>query len=61
MAVGELAAPIWIAGLSESDVASVFNVPPADGGDRVILEAELAGDGGVGHSSPHGAAWGLEC
>ena len=60
MTVGHLAAPIWIAGLSESDVAAVVYVAPADGGDRIILQTELAGDGGVRHSSPHGAAWSLK-
>ncbi len=56
MTVGEFASHFRIARLSESDIASVFNVPPADGGDGVVLEAELAGDGGVGHSSPYSAA-----
>jgi hypothetical protein len=47
MTVGVLAAPLRIAGFSESDVASVVYVPPADGCDRIILQEELAGDGGV--------------
>jgi hypothetical protein len=61
MHVGKFAASPRIAWLSEADVASVVDIPPSDGADGLVLDAELPGDRCVGHAGPHEAAWSFKC